>query len=254
MTGLSFVTPLSFDYRYAFGAIRSYYAMADEIVLGLDEQRLTWSGRPFEIDMERIRVFVAGIDTDRKIRIVEGDFHSLGDPMKNDTAERSALSQECAADNWVVQIDSDEILLNAADFRQWMLTANPQVAVLATWITVFKMFARQALVIDPPVEVVPIATRLRGAYAGARVTLEDYCQSPLQLLHFSWGRTPAELRQKLENWSHREHLDVEAFYRTWESVTLENYREFKNFHPVNGPKWPSLRLTTLRPEVLPEHH
>jgi hypothetical protein len=252
MTGLSFITLLSFDYRYAFGAIRSYYPIADEIILGLDAQRLSWSGKRFEIDMDRVRAFIAQIDTGRKIRIVEGDFHSQPDPLRNDTAERSALSHECAADNWIVQIDCDEILLNAAEFRHWMLTAKPQVAVLATWITVFKMFGRQALVIDPPVEVVPIATRLRGAYAGARVTLEDYCQSPLQLLHFSWGRTPQELRQKLENWSHREHLDVEAFYKLWESVTPENYRDFKNFHPVNGPKWPALRLTTLKPEVLPE--
>jgi len=30
MNGLSFITLLAYDYRYAFAAIRSYYEIADE--------------------------------------------------------------------------------------------------------------------------------------------------------------------------------------------------------------------------------
>jgi hypothetical protein len=246
MAGLSFVTLLAFDYRYAPAAIRSYYDIADEIILGLDADRLSWARQPFEIDLSEVRQFIAGIDAGKKIRIVEGNFHAHEHPMANDVAERGELSRHCAPGNWVVQIDCDEMLLNAADFRRWMQSADPAIGVGARWISVFKTFGDAVLIIDPAVEMTPVATQLRGQYTLARWTGQQYVESPLLVLHYSWGRTPAELRQKLQNWSHDRDFDVEAFYRMWESVTLENYRECKNFHPLNGPLWPGLKAATLK--------
>jgi hypothetical protein len=248
MAGLSFITLLSFDYRYAPAAIRSYYDIADEIILAVDADRVSWSGQPFEIDISKVRDFVARIDAGRKIRILEGNFHAHEHPMANDVAERRALSHQCAAGNWVVQIDCDETLLNPADFRRWMQTADPATCALARWISVFKTFEDCVLIIDPAVETVPVATQLRGQYTAARWTAQPRVESPLLLLHYSWGRTPAELRQKLRNWSHARDFDVEAFYRMWDSVTLENYNQFRNFHPLQGPLWPSLKVARLHRE------
>jgi len=28
----------------------------------------------------------------------------------------------------------------------------------------------------------------------------------------------------------------------WRSVNLKNYRDARDFHPMDGPDWPSLRL------------
>jgi hypothetical protein len=244
--GLSFVTLLAYDYRYAFDAVRSYYDIADEIVLGLDRDRITYAGNPFTIDMGEVRDFIGGIDHANKVRIIEGDFHSLPTPMGNETHERNVLSGHCAPGNWVVQIDADEQLVDAMQFRQWMQATPPDVQVKAHWIYVFKTFGHQVLAIDPARETCPIATMRRGAYTLARCTSDKPLLSPLLLLHYGMGRTPEEVRMKLNNWSHAKDIDVDALYRLWESVTLENYQTFRDFHPTIRGAWESLLLATIR--------
>lgn len=193
MPGLSFVTLLAYDYRYSFQAIRSYYDIADEIILGLDRDRLTWSRQPFPIDLQAVHAFIASVDREKKIRIVEDKFHTADHPMQNEIQERSALSLHCAVGNWIVQIDADEFLMNGPEFKEWMQTARDDDCVSARWITVYKTFGNQVLVIDPPTEIVPIATKLRGQYIDGRATKKDYQLSPLFLLHFSWGRSATSL-------------------------------------------------------------
>lgn len=255
MSGLSFVTLLAYDYRFAASCIASYYDIADEIILGVDADRLSWSGNKFELDLAQIRAELAAIDPAKKIKIVEDDFHSQASPTENDTHERSILSWECREENWVVQIDADEILLNAREFRDWMLAREragadqeaPAGCVMATWTTVFKIFGNKALVIDPAFrETPPVATRLRGQYVIARHTDEAQELSPLELLHYSFGRTPEEVLQKLNNWSHSRDFDTDAFFQMWQSVTLANYREYRNIHPLNGTNWPGLVEVDVR--------
>ena len=114
-------------------------------------------------------------------------------------------------------------------------------------MSVFKVIGNQALVIDPPRETVPVATQLRGRYTLARWTGELGVLSPLKLLHFAWGRTAAEVKQKVENWSHARQIDGAAFMRLWESVTLENYQGFRDFHPLagQGVLWPGLKVVRV---------
>jgi hypothetical protein len=252
---LSFITLLSFDYRYAFDAISSYYAIADEILLGLDQSRLTWARQPFEINVDEILAFIRRIDAAGKIRMVERDFHTHDNPMDNDTQERNILSFQCAPGNLIVQIDADEILINAAEFVAWLNdpgNALDGALIGATWINVFKRFGLQALVITPASEVAPVATRSRGKFVGARWTDERLIVSPLKLLHYSWGRSPEELKQKLRNWSHARDFDTDAFYQRWESLTLDNYQQWHNFHPFNGPAWPRLSIARFQRKGEPQ--
>jgi len=245
VTGLTFITLLAFDYRYALSALPSYYDIADQIVLGIDRDRISWSHHPFTLNMMDVHNFLRQLDLHHKIRIVEGDFHSLEEPMANDTAERNYLSLQCDPSHWIVQIDADEILTNPAEFRLWLLTADPSALVGARWVTVFKTFDRVQLIIDPPAEITPVATRLQGQYVNARWTRQKGLLSPLGLYHYSWGRTPDEGQQKLLHWSHSRDFDVAAFYQQWLSVTPDNYQHLKDFHPMSGPLWPSLKLVEL---------
>jgi len=248
MPGLSFIALIAYDYRYAFQSIRSYYDIADEILLGIDVERLSWTRQPYQIDMRAIEDFIAQIDAASKVRIVEGNFHRDPDPLVNDTEERSSLSREARPGNWIVQIDADEILLNASEFRGWLLSNNPcQYCICGRWITVFKSFGDHMLLIDPAEETTPVGTMLRGGYVRARVTSEPQLLSPLKLLHFSWGRSRKEVIEKLTNWSHSRDLDTARFLRFWESVNLENYRSARDFHPHYGPTWHALKLVKLAP-------
>ncbi len=251
MAGLSFISMLAYDYRYAYLSIPSYYDLADEIILGLDRDRLTWMKQPFAIDMDELHAFLQDVDRDKKIRIVEGNFHAADSPMDNDSRERSMLSGEADPQNWLVQIDADEILLNGPEFKTWLLQNDPrQRNVYGRWVSVFKVFGKDVLVIDPPDEMVPVATMLRGQFTAARATQQEGIVSPLQMLHFSWGRSPGQLMQKLENWSHAHEFDVRQFYDFWDSVTLQNFTQAKDFHPLYGPMWRSLKQAQIN--VVPE--
>lgn len=241
---LSFVTPVAYDYRFAWAAIRSYYAIADEIVLGLDIDRISWNGKPFAFDDAEFKRGLKAVDPQGKIKLVEGNFHSQGSAPDNDTFERNELSKHCTRGNWIVQIDSDELLQNPHEFRAWMLKRRGPWLVLGRWTVVFKTFGDDYLVVDKHEDDfwISLATRRQGMYTGCRDTKEFTRQSPLHMLHFSWGRTAEELKQKLESWTHANDFDTAKWFKFWQGVTLDNYKEFKDFHPIYGPDCPALRL------------
>ncbi|MDX2097009.1 MAG: hypothetical protein SFW36_04470 [Leptolyngbyaceae cyanobacterium bins.59] len=249
MSNLSFITLLSYDYRYAYSAIRSYYELADEIILGLDKDRLTWSGNQFEFDLTGFETFLNQYDHAHKIRLVEDNFHPLSSARENDTRERNYLSYYCQGDNWIIQIDADEILLNPLPFQEWMLTANPEACIYARWISVFKVLDEFVLAIDPPIEYTAIGIKTPGLYTDCRETSQPRVVSPLNLLHFSWGRSEAELLTKLQNWSHNQDFDIQHYFEFWKSVNAENYASITNFHPIDGPAWQ--RLVAVPFEMLP---
>ena len=61
--------------RFLADSIKRYYNYVDEIVLGIDKDRITWSGNPFEIDEDSLWKELSSLDGDSKITIVEEDFH-----------------------------------------------------------------------------------------------------------------------------------------------------------------------------------
>lgn len=238
---LSFVTLLSYDYQYVYDCIRSYYDIADEIILGLDINRKTWRGQSFNIDMDAVNAFIAEIDVDKKIRIEESDFYKFRYSMNNDTFERNYLSTKCKEGNWIISIDADERVINGKEFAEWMKQADKNTAILATWRGVFKSFGDKNILINAN-ETTIVGVCGQNAYVSARDIDRPKVMSPLRLLHFSWGRNPDELWQKLNNWSHSQDFDVKKFFDLWKSVTLDNYQQYKNIHPLNGVGWPSLIL------------
>jgi len=248
MAGLSFVTPLAYDWKYAFLAIRSYYAIADEIILGLDADRISWSKKPFPLDDKAVADFIAEIDRDKKIRIIEANFHAYDAPIDNDTAERRQLGLACRAGNWVVQIDADEILLNSLEFRKFLSTLEQDVCVLARWLAVYKVIGDKALVVGGRPESAPVATRRPQRYDLSRFTDQLPLVSPLNLLHLSWCRTEEELVQKLTHWGHSQEIDVGKAVGLWRATTLENYQQLKNFHFLHGPLWPFLQIIDWPPK------
>lgn len=242
---ISIVMPIAYDYRYSYRSLEAAYDIADEVILGIDAQRLSWSGIPFKLDIAEFTAQIARIDKRRIVRIIEDDFHSDEHPMGNDVRERRVLSSHCKKGNWIIQIDSDEIAMNAQAFRGWLPKADPNADVQARWITVFKSFGEQCLVANEPNAFTSVGTRVPGIYQCARVTGQPRLNSNLILLHYSWGRTREQLEQKLTNWSHSRDFDVPKFLALWDSVTLENYARFRDFHPLHPPLWKSLSLVRM---------
>lgn len=242
---LTFVTPIAYDYRYAFDTIRSYYAIADEIILGLDGERRSFSGHPYPFDEQEFAAGIAALDPERKIRIVEGDFHSKPHPLQNDHHERLTLANAAKPGHWIIQIDSDEVLLNPAEFRAWIDAAPSSHAIRARWLTVFKRLGDDLLIIREPDGRITIGTQQRHRYRHLREVDQPCLDSPLVLLHFAYGRSRAEIELKLKNWGHSREVDHQRFLRAWDEADLHNFHAYRDFHPLFAPWWAGLEHMRL---------
>ncbi len=246
MAKLSFATLFAYDYEYLIKSIASYYKIADEIIIGIDDSNLSWKKKSY--DMSNAESFfdkLDNLDNDRKVRWVKGNFHELDNPMHNETKERNVISSFCK-NEWIVQIDADEVLLNPEEFAAYLETAPKDACIRATWESVFKKVGDKHLIIDGKKETTAVATTAKEGYVAGRGTKQGAIISPLRLLHFSWSRTEKELWQKLTNWGHADDFDTRKFFEFWKSINETNYQTARDFHPLDRVSWPALKLVELK--------
>ncbi|MEM9882378.1 MAG: hypothetical protein AAF800_05630 [Planctomycetota bacterium] len=100
-------------------SVRSYYDLCDRIVVSYDDRGLGWTGKPVDAtqSLRRLRA----IDPQNKMRFLPGN-HSdpahFQRPMTNQLRQRQA-ALDAAGDgaDWVLQIDTDEVVPDAEVFR-----------------------------------------------------------------------------------------------------------------------------------------
>jgi hypothetical protein len=254
--GVSLLSLISYDHDLLLDLLPRLLPFVDEVLLGLDRDRLSWAGRPIGIP-DAFFDALRRLDGAEKIRIVERPFYAPGrTPMELDTAERNALAAEATPGSWLVSVDADERLLDPEGFFRWLATAPPDRCVMASWITVYKDLGDAALVVtaraDGGLEQFPLATR-GGPFTSARYTAQPKIDGPAVALHFSWSRSEAALRTKLENWSHRADFDLERALAAWRALDGDSYAGWRDFHPIWPGLWPGLQkvaagdLDQLRP-------
>jgi hypothetical protein len=243
---LTFYTPIAYDYKYSLASILSYYEIADEIFLAIDKERISWSKNKYDFD-ETYFNEIKLIDKDKKIIILEDNFHSSDSPIQNDTNERNFITTFAKKGNFIIGIDSDEILLNSKQFQNWMSIVNTKDDISCFMSTVYKVFDNKILVTCPK-ESVRIGTNLINSYKNCRFTQKKSLMSPLNILHFSWGRVRKDMIEKLHNFGHSKDFNIEEYMKIWDSVSLENYTEKKNLHPLLRCKknfWLNLELIDI---------
>lgn len=239
---LSFYTPIAYDYKYSYSTILSYYEIADEILLAIDKDRISWSGNKYDFD-ESFFDEIKKIDKNNKIKIIESNFHLLNSPIENDTQERNYITSFCKKGNYIIGIDSDEIVLNSNEFYEWFNKINPQVDISCSMSSVYKIVGRNILV-NRPIETSQMGTNLINSYKKCRITKNLIIPSPLNILHFSWGRSRQEIIQKLTNFGHSKDFHIDNYMKIWDDVNLENYQTKRNLHPLKKCRnvWVSLEL------------
>ena len=252
----SAISLISYDAEYLPNSIKTYYDYVDEIVLGLDKNRVSWSKNKFTFDESKLWTELNDIDSDGKITIIEEDFVKSDKAIENDNFERNYLKEQCSYD-WIFSFDADEELLNAHDFfvnylplvEKYYNTCD----IMMTWATPFKTIEDKTLVIcenDGQAflkEPQGVVTSKDSTYVFARWT--DKCQaeskklmSPLIALHWSLCRSQSDLHQKINNIGHSDLVEEDPFYQLWSDLTLDNYTQYKNFKTSGmGPQWPSLQ-------------
>jgi hypothetical protein len=248
----SVISLVSYDAAYLASSIKTYYNFVDEIVLGLDKDRISWSGNSFKFDENALWAQLSAIDGDSKIQIVEDNFHRSSSPIENDTHERNYLKHYCSHD-FVLSFDADEQLVNPNDFFNNFcpLVENyVNLELSFTWFLLYKEVEGGYLIISDETRQNIFNKDIQGFTANKNLHTYTYCRwtnatkkikSPLAILHYSFCRPDKELETKINNFGHSKESKIDPFYKTRSQITLENYRSLVNFKTSNmGPQWPAL--------------
>jgi len=249
----SVISLISYDAHFLPKSIKSYYDYVDEIVLGLDKDRISWSGNKFSFNEDSLWKELKKIDVDNKINIIEDNFHRSRVPIENDTHERNYLKSKCEND-WVFSFDADEVLVNA---REFFIDFCPivqdytDVELMFTWFSMYKEFDDSYLIIADENRQNLFKKDVQGFTANRDINTFTYCRwtnsttkilSPLAIEHYSFCRTQSELDTKINNFGHSTESKNDIFYTVQKNVTKDNYMGLTNFKTTaGGPQWPTLR-------------
>ena len=122
--------------------------------------------------------------------------------------------------------------------------SDTNVVVTVPAVLIFKQLSDSVLVArcmsEAEAGFFPVATRAIDSYVHARFTRQPQLKCPMKLIHYSWGRSEDELYMKLKNWGHCNDFDVETFFARWKELDDENYKLWKDFHPVQPHNWTDL--------------
>jgi hypothetical protein len=194
---------------------------------------------------------VRQLDVDGKIDIYEDDFYDPAlSPIQNETRERNMLARHIGPDEgrWMIQVDADEYFVEFGAFTALLRTLESYrkpLVVWGRWVTLFRQTDDGFLVIENT-ERVALATNC-AHYDRARFNYDRrllHFHSDHLVVHQSWARPNAEIKQKLDNWGHKTDFDTEEFFRFWQSVDSGNAPSVRNFHPMPGNRslWRKLRF------------
>lgn len=252
----SAISLISYDAHYLPKSIEKYYNYVDEIVLGLDKNRITWSKNSFSFDEQKLWSELSQIDGDGKISIVEEDFVQSEVAIENDNYERNFLKDQCSHD-WIFSFDADEMLVNPKqffyDFCPLVEDYRETHDICMTWATPYKEIEDTTLVIaeedGSPFfgENQGVVTSKNNTFTYARWTNQSAAGtnrilSPLVALHFSLCRKSEDLHEKIHNIGHSNIVEEDPFYKIWSQVDMDNYKQLKNFKTsgLGDAQWPSL--------------
>ncbi len=234
---------VSYDYNFIKTSLPLVYESADKIVLAIDKDRLSWTGNQIHINNDFFE-WIKNADTGNKIEIYEDNFYAKGlTAMECDTRERNMLAKYMGEGGWHVQIDADEYFVDFSDFVKFLYSVEQahdgDISVECEWIVLFKKTKNGYLLINKG-GFMPMATTNPQYQAARIVKNQKTFIYPQRIIHDSWARSDEEMLMKLTNWSHHNDFDTMKYYNFWLSLNDQNYKNIKNFHPLNPLYWPGL--------------
>lgn len=238
---------ISYDYEKVFTCIKYIYEHVDEIYLALDINRKTWSGNIFNFD-ESFFKKIQLMDLKSKIRIYEDNFYiPQNTSIQNDTNERNLLAKHMG-DGWCLQIDADEYIYDFEKLAFLLkkiniytkLKENYPIVLYGRFLTLFKKLDNGYLYIENNERFAFGTNAPNYTYCRNQTAKINY-QTEVIAIHESWARTDEEIFQKIKNWGHNKDFDTDAFYNFWKNINSENYKNIKDFHPMDGITWNKLQ-------------
>lgn len=230
-------------------SVSSYYDYVDRIIVTYDRDGLGWNQKPLEV--ERSLALLRGMDHAGKMTFSPGRYARDGyTPFDNQTYQRQCALDEASEDaQWVLQLDTDEVLGCADTFFQSIAAAEESEAaglyypsrwlyqhVKGDWyLERCSRFWRIAASYPGPVAV-RAGTRLRHArqidgeryWADFRPQITDWCYSKQTevkkvvrlsegIIHYAYIRSPASMNTKTANHGdlHNNKTDKKVSHWQW---------------------------------------
>jgi hypothetical protein len=267
------------DPHYLAASIASYYAYVSRIVACHDADGLSWSGEPLDLDTCLAEVRAA--DPAGKVDVVTGHFSAPDRPLLESDTRQRQVALDAASDNadWVLQLDTDEVALDAGRLVAAVSTAATRgyaaVDYPSRWlfarrsahryVELSSRWGRPAMTYPGPLAV-RAGTHLTLArqQGAARYRLDVCARStdpaqpasvvhevvPLSqaVLHFSWVRPREEMLRKSRVSSHARDFDWAAALDRWERSARHPW-----LYALGNPirRYDALPGRWLRPTTLP---
>lgn len=272
---------LAADPAWIERSVGAYYDLVDEIVVSYDRSGRGWTGAPIRVDqaLERLRA----LDRDGKMRHVGGDYaRAAPTPLESETAQRrAALAEAGRGADWVLQVDTDEVLPRPQRLRDVLAHADERKVDAVEWPMrlLFRSLrdGRCLEVCAPdgadhfeypgPIAVragarLVQARRAAGAFLRVVVAGDEHslqvtrAAEPGELrahllasedaaLHFSWAGSAERIRTKVASWGHNQGLRTRAFYYLRWRPAPYVWRRMHDFHPFSGGLWPALKISDV---------
>ena len=237
---------VSYDYYMLLTSVKQVYNDVDEIVVAIDSNLETWSGNKFAIPdsfFEEVKKF----DVDSKIEIYRDKFYVTDlQPMECETRERNMLLKKMGR-GWLIQLDVDEYVYDFNKLKKylkrfWYLQLFPRLTPIAfkgSLITLFKELSDGFLYIENNENFAFITNYPKYEWARTNPNIKRHFTN-FNVIHQSWARSEEQIELKINNWGHRDDFDTQKYFNYWKSLTKENYKEYRDFHPVAPKAWDKL--------------
>ncbi len=235
------------DPAYLKESVSAYYPHVDRIVVSYDRDHTSWTGTPLPI--RQCLQIIDDVDVDRKCVRAPGAFARLDEQaLANDTHQRQvALDQAADGADWVLQLDTDEVMASPERFFSALRQADDRGAqgldYPSRWIYSRTGTGRYLVACDRFLRPVasypgPLAVRAGTVLQHARQTDVDLFRVDFRststdpwrprdaqvdgvvdaadaVLHFSWVRDPEAIRRKFAWSGHHAAMRPPKVYRDW---------------------------------------
>ena len=233
-------------------SVASYYPLVDRIIVSFDRNHRSWSGQPLSVAESLARL--EAVDPDGKVVLLPGDHADLSRPTLDTETEQRQFALDAASDgaDWVIQLDSDEIIPSPGVFLRFVGVAESHGAASLDFPSRW-FYARSpsgvfleacgrwwtSLATYPGPLAVHAGTRLTHARQASttplyRVDVAPWNTDPAHprmapvhatirphdaVIHLSWVRTPEQMAEKrvVSGYAASQDWDVAISRWSWRS-------------------------------------